>query len=155
MGQVGAGAGGRLCLQGGDWNSLKQLFNDRGGCQESPVQTTRAPLKDSLCSQPLPTPATPLFQRWKNSRGVKAPCSPNSPGLVRPLVQPSPPAALLPARLPCANKPPLCLGLGCCWAAAGPPQGQLAAFLLRSLRRWFGGALTCLGLGFFNLSNLR
>lgn len=43
VGQVGARAGGRLCLQGGDWNSLKQLFNERSGCQESPVQTHAPP----------------------------------------------------------------------------------------------------------------
>ena len=32
-----------VCLQGGAWNSLKQLFNYGTGCQESPVHTHMCP----------------------------------------------------------------------------------------------------------------
>lgn len=60
-GRWGPGLVARVCLQGGDWNSLKQLFNYQSGCQESPVQTHAHPLKGSLSLQPLPALATPVF----------------------------------------------------------------------------------------------
>lgn len=116
---------------------------------------THAALKDSLCLQPLPTPATPVFERWKNSRGVRAPCCPNSPGLVRPVAWRSPLAPRLPARRPVPTGSPgvgvggapsaaePCLRSG----AAGHPRASLA-FLLGSVRSLFRGPRSCLG-GFF------
>lgn len=103
-----------------------------------PRADTRAPLKGSLCSQPLPIPATPLFQRWKNSRGVKAPCCPNSPGLVRPLVQPSPPAALLPARPPVPTSGP------CAVPAAGLLPGRHKGSPLQSFSAASGAGFEAL-----------
>lgn len=71
-GRWGPGLVAHVCLQGGDWNSLKQLFNYHGGCQESPVHTHAPPpptLKDSLVFAATSHPGHTSFLRVEKQPG--------------------------------------------------------------------------------------
>lgn len=139
----GAGGGrGRLCLQGGDWNSLKQLFNDRSGARRAPCRNTRPPERlpvFAAASHPGHT-AFPTLEKQAGSESSLLPEQPRACAAT---------GAAQPAGCPPSCPPPVPTSGPCAAAvpAAGPPQGQPAALLprspescwraLRVVRAWF------------------
>lgn len=146
---MGARAGGRLCLQGGDWNSLKQLFNERSAARRAPCRHTRPPER------------LPVFAAASHPGHTAFPTVEKQPGSESSLLPEQPRAcAAAGAALP-AGCPPSCRPL-CQQAAPGlcPLPRRHKGSLLPSCsaastseRVWRPSEL--FGDGFLNLCNFK
>jgi len=111
---------------------------------EPRAHTHVPPVKGSLCSQPLPAPATPVFLVVEKQPGSEGSLLPEQPWGCAAGGAAHPVAALLPARRTLPTSGP---GVGVvpgaaetpspARGAARMPDGQPGAFLLRSVRSLF------------------